>query len=88
MKTVVKKVVTGPKPFSKNGRTAPYFVISSQKDFDEEKKRLINYLNRIQEDGVEILLPRDTKSFGKLTAEEWNTLFYKHLDHHLMQFGV
>jgi hypothetical protein len=88
LKNVVKKAVTGPKPFSKNGRTAPYFIISSQKDFDKEKERLINYMKRIQVDGVEVLLPRDTKSFGKLTAEEWNTLFYKHLDHHLNQFAV
>jgi len=64
------------------------FVISSQKDFENEKERLVNYIKRIQADGVEVLLPRDTKSFGKLTTEEWNTLFYKHLDHHLVQFTV
>lgn len=26
--------------------------------------------------------------FGRLTPEEWATLMYKHLDHHLRQFGV
>jgi len=26
--------------------------------------------------------------FGKLTPEEWAILSYKHLDHHLRQFGV
>jgi LPS sulfotransferase NodH len=26
--------------------------------------------------------------FGRLTAEEWAILMYKHLDHHLRQFGV
>jgi hypothetical protein len=26
--------------------------------------------------------------FGRLTPEEWAILMYKHLDHHLRQFGV
>ncbi|QWX82957.1 DUF1569 domain-containing protein [Cellulophaga sp. HaHaR_3_176] len=26
--------------------------------------------------------------FGKLTKEEWGKMEYKHLDHHLTQFGV
>jgi len=25
---------------------------------------------------------------GKLTAVEWSNMLYKHLDHHLRQFGV
>jgi hypothetical protein len=29
-----------------------------------------------------------SNSFGKLSTIEWNNLFYKHLDHHLRQFGV
>jgi hypothetical protein len=88
LKTFVKNKVVGPKSFPKNGRTAPYFVIDNDRDFEKEKKRLIDYITITQENGVEVLLPRDTKSFGKLTASEWSTLFYKHLDHHLSQFGV
>jgi hypothetical protein len=26
--------------------------------------------------------------FGPMTTTEWNNLFYKHIDHHLTQFGV
>ena len=88
LKTFVKKTVVGPKPFKKNGRTAPYFLINDDKNFDTEKKRLIDYITITQKNGVEVLLPRDTKSFGKLTADEWNTLFHKHIDHHLSQFDV
>ena len=88
LKVFVKKTVVGPKPFKRNGRTAPYFVINDNKDFEEEKQRLIDYINLTQKNGVEVLLPRDTKSFGKLTADEWNNLFHKHIDHHLAQFGV
>ena len=88
LKNFVKKVVVGPKPFSKNGRTAPYFVINDDKDFDTEKKRLADYIELTQTNGINVLLPIETKSFGKLTSEEWNTLFYKHLDHHLKQFDI
>ena len=31
---------------------------------------------------------KESPSFGALTADEWNVLFAKHLDHHLTQFGV
>ena len=88
LKTFVKNKVVGPKPFAKEGRTAPYFIIDNDRDFEKEKSRLIAYITKTQENGVEVLLPRETKSFGKLTADEWNNLFYKHLDHHLAQFGV
>ena len=88
LKTFVKNKVVGPKPFAKNGRTAPYFLITSEKDFNTEKDRLAKYIAITQANGIEMLLDRKTKSFGKLTAEEWNTLFSKHIDHHLTQFGV
>jgi len=26
--------------------------------------------------------------FGRMTADEWGILMYKHIDHHLQQFGV
>ena len=31
---------------------------------------------------------KESLSFGKLSVDEWNTMFYKHLNHHLEQFGV
>jgi hypothetical protein len=88
LKTFVKNKVVGPKPFPKNGRTSPYFIIDGDKDFEAEKSRLTDYIQKTQVLGVEHLLHRDTKSFGKLTKEQWSALFYKHLDHHLAQFDV
>lgn len=88
LKVFVKKTVTGPKPFVKNGRTAPYFMVTDEKEFETEKLRLKKYITITQANGVEILLKRETKSFGKLTTQEWNNLFYKHLNHHLVQFNV
>ncbi len=88
LKTFVKKIVVGEKPFAKNGRTAPEFLMNSEKDFDKEKTRLIDYLVKTQELGENYFDNKESHSFGVLTKEEWNNMFYKHLDHHLRQFGV
>mgnify|MGYP005988621263 CR=1 FL=1 len=88
LKTFVKKMVVGEKPYPKNGRTAPQFVISDKREFSAEKTRLINYLNRVQQEGEATYEGKESHSFGALTAAEWNNMFYKHANHHLTQFGV
>lgn len=88
LKLFVKNTVVNNKPYKKNGRTAPQFLITDAKNFVEEKARLADYLQKTQELGAEHFDGKESHSFGKLTKEEWNNMFYKHLDHHLNQFGV
>lgn len=88
LKLFVKNVVVGDKPYKRNGRTAPQFLITDSKNFVEEKARLIDYLKKAQGLGEQHFDGKESHSFGKLTKQEWNTMFYKHLDHHLSQFGV
>jgi len=88
LKMFVKNIVVGPKPFSKNGKTSPQFLITNQREFDLEKNKLIEYINKTQKLGAHYFDNKASHAFGKLTKEEWNTMFYKHLDHHLTQFGV
>lgn len=88
LKTLVKPFVVGDKPYKTNIRTAPEFIIKSDKDFEKEKARLIDFINKTQQAGASFFENRESHSFGKLNTKEWNTLFYKHLDHHLRQFGV
>ena len=88
LKAFVKKAVVGPKPYPRNSRTAPAFLITDERDFEKEKARLIGYIERTQQLGEEYFDGKESHSFGKLSKEEWNTMFYKHLDHHLTQFGV
>ena len=88
LKIFVKKAVVGEKPYTKNGRTAPQFIITDDRDFEKEKKQLISYLIKTQELGENYFNNKENHSFGRLTKEEWNRMFYKHLDHHLKQFGV
>jgi len=88
LKMFVKNAVVGPKPYPKNGKTAPQFIMKGDKDFEAEKQRLIDYLHKTQALGAAHFEGRESHSFGALTAKEWNVSFSKHLDHHLMQFGV
>lgn len=88
LKWFIKGPVVSEKPYKKNSPTAPEFLISSGKDFDTEKQRLIGYLNRTQQLGATHFDGRYYHSFGELSLKEWNNMLYKHLDHHLRQFGV
>lgn len=88
LKNFVKKIVTSQKPYKQNERTAPAFVISNERDFEREKELLIANINKAQQLGTTYFEGKENFSFGKMTAEEWNTMYYKHLDHHLRQFGV
>ena len=88
IKTLAKTTVVGDKPYKKNSRTAPEFVMTDSKNFETEKNRLIAYLKKTQELGGDHFDNKDSHSFGVLTQSEWSNMFYKHLDHHLNQFGV
>lgn len=88
LKLLVKNSVVGPKPYPKNGKTAPQFIITDERDFNKEKARLIDYLNKTQEIGSTKFNNRESHSFGPLSANEWNVMFSKHIDHHFTQFGV
>lgn len=88
LKSFLKKGVVNNKPYAKNLKTAPAFLVSNDKDFEEEKTRLIDYIRETQVLGSYIFDGKMSHSFGPLSDYEWNNMFYKHLDHHLKQFGV
>jgi hypothetical protein len=88
LKLFVKKSVVGETPYKKSIQTAPAFIMKDEKDFGKEKERLINYIKKTLELGETYFEGRKSLSFGALNKTEWNNMFYKHLDHHLAQFGV
>ncbi|MGB0883296.1 MAG: DUF1569 domain-containing protein [Flavobacteriales bacterium] len=88
MKIMIKPIVIGDKPFKKNSRTAPQFLVEDERVFETEKSRLFAYLDKTTELGASHFEGKESHSFGALTADEWNVMFYKHLNHHLEQFGV
>jgi hypothetical protein len=88
LKMVVKNVVVTETPYKPNGSTAKQFIISDEREFEKEKARLIAYISQTQELGESHFEQKESHSFGVLNAIEWNNMFYKHLNHHLTQFGV
>ena len=88
IRLVAKQTVVGPRPYRRNMRTAPQFIITGERDVAEEQQRLAGYIRRAQQEGAAAFEGREAHAFGPLTAAEWGTLFTKHTDHHLTQFGV
>lgn len=88
MRALLKSTIAGPKPYKRNSRTAPDFIVTDKRDFDVEKERLVTYIKKVEELGPSHFEGKVTQSIGPLSAQEWNTMFAKHLDHHLTQFGV
>lgn len=83
----IRSMIVGEKPFGRNSPTDPKFVISDERDFDAERKRLVELVELFAQRGPEAAGKATHSFFGKLSGEEWGTLSYKHLDHHLRQFG-
>ena len=88
LKNFVKKMVVSDNPYKQNERTSPSFVISNPRDFEKEKAILIKNIEKVKDLGATHFEGKENFSFGKMTSKEWNALYYKHLDHHLRQFGV
>jgi hypothetical protein len=88
LKIFVKAGVVNEVPYKKNLPTAPAFRIKNEKNFAEEKARLIAFVEQTLAAGKGSFEGKESPSFGPMTAKEWNNLLYKHLDHHLTQFGV
>lgn len=84
---LVRKSALGEKPFSKNSPTDPALVVSNEVDFAAEKAHLLALIDRFVQRGPAAAGNVVHVFFGKLTGEEWGELMYKHIDHHLQQFG-
>ncbi len=74
--------------FGKNSPTDKKFIITNSPDFEKEKNELIKLIIRFKEKGIHFLVSTQHPFFGEMTAEEWGIMSYRHLDHHLRQFGV
>ena len=84
----IRRTVLGEKPFRKNVPTDPTFVVSDRRDFEEERTRLATLIDRFVQHGPESAGRYPHAFFGRLSGDEWGRLMYKHIDHHLRQFGV
>ncbi len=83
-----KKFVTGEGPFGKNSPTDKSFIITGERDFEAEKKILISLIEKFHTAGTQGITTEAHPFFGEMSPAEWDRLMYKHVDHHLRQFGV
>lgn len=83
-----KGLLVGPKPFSRNSPTHPLLVRKTACDFATEKTRLVAVVRKFHDAGPSSAARYRHAFVQKLTGEEWGVMQYKHLDHHLRQFGA
>jgi hypothetical protein len=82
-----KKSMYSDKLWKKNLPTAKGFAIKDDKDFDTEKKAIVNLIDTLNEQRER----NDWQAhpaFGAMTKNQWGKMQYKHLDHHFRQFGI
>jgi hypothetical protein len=86
---MVKPMLLGnDEPMRKNSSTVKSLVVQDERDLGMERERLRGLIDRFATTGPKGCTTHPHSFFGRLTPEEWATLMYKHLDHHLRQFGV
>lgn len=87
IRLLFKKSLYNDKPWRKNLPTVKAAKTQEEKDFDKEFSTLNEMVTELHK-----LKDRESWNphpiFGEFTREQWGKLQYKHLDHHLRQFGV
>lgn len=73
-------------PYKHSLPTDPTFImINNEKEFEKEKSAVLELINKFS---AESITGEHHPVFGKLTKDNWSKATWKHLDHHLKQFGV
>jgi hypothetical protein len=85
---VKARALGNDQPLRRNTPTAPGLVITDERDLERERQRVTILVDRFAAGGPTGCTTHPHTFFGRLTPEEWAILMYKHLDHHLRQFGV
>jgi hypothetical protein len=86
---IIKPMALGnDAPMRRNSPTSKEFLVTDHRDLGAEQERLCTLIDKFTTAGPEGCTRHPHGFFGRLTPMEWSELMYKHLDHHLRQFGV
>jgi hypothetical protein len=91
MGLLIKPLVFGnDKPMRRNSPSSPelFSADHTECDFERERGHLIAAIDRFANQGAACCSQHAHPFFGPLKPRQWAILMYKHLDHHLRQFGV
>lgn len=83
---LVKYLVIRVLPFPKGAPTAPELRVTEPASFEAERARFCELVARYGAPAPDD--PAEHPLFGVLTRAQWGELEFKHLDHHLRQFGA
>jgi len=85
---IAKTQMLKPGDFRKNLPTDPSFIVKDERNFDNAKQELHSLIQRFSAADPQSIAQKKHPFFGMMMAEEWGILQWKHLDHHLKQFGI
>lgn len=85
---IIKPLALGAGSMRRNTPTIPELVIADVCDLDVERRRVSTLIDRFVAAGPAGCTTHPHSFFGRMTPQEWAVLMYKHMDHHLQQFGV
>jgi hypothetical protein len=74
-------------PFPKGAPTAPELLPEDRRSIEDSKRELARLAALFGERGAHPEWPPHP-AFGNLGRRGWGVLTYRHIDHHLRQFGV
>ena len=86
--SLAKKSLMKDQPFKRGLPTDKAFVVRDARELAVERERLAALVERLGAGGTAALTTEPHPFFGALTPAEWDLLMWKHLDHHLRQFGA
>lgn len=89
LRGLIRRAVFSAKPFRRGVPTHPQYDVSGGTfDFDDERDRLLANIAAFVSEDPDVASRREHPLLGVSTPDERGTMMYKHLDHHLSQFGV
>lgn len=83
----LKQLIIYVLPFPKNAPTAPELIARAPSEWTADVTELHTRLDEFVRRGPSAAAS-EHPAFGRLTGKNWGVLVYRHMDHHLRQFGV
>jgi hypothetical protein len=83
----LKQFIVYLAPFPKNVPTAPELLERSPREWHADVADLARLIERVAARRGSRTWP-EHPAFGRLSERAWGVLMYRHMDHHLRQFGA
>lgn len=79
-------VIDSPIPWPKGAPSSAEFWLTRPGDFEQDRRRVMDYIDRFA-NGSNQKWGKSPR-LGVMSAEQWSRMNYRHLNHHLTQFGL